>query len=101
MSSDVLVAIVGGVASVIVSMIGVFVAYIKLKNDSSVANATAEAEERTQFRRELREEISRLREIIAVQDAKINDLEREIDDLRNQRDTIAGERDRLLRRSLN
>jgi len=97
MNVDVLVAIVGGIASIIVSIIGVFVAYIKLKTDTSATNAQLEAEERTQFRKELREEISRLREIIHEQNAEIDKLEKELNQAKDECNIIALDRDTIKR----
>jgi len=97
MNVDVLVAVVGGIASIIVSIIGVFVAYIKLKTDTSATNAQLEAEERTQFRKELREEISRLREIIHEQNAEIDKLEKELNQAKDECNIIALDRDTIKR----
>jgi uncharacterized membrane protein len=97
MNVDVLVAVVGGIASIIVSIIGVFVAYIKLKTDTSATNAQLEAEERTQFRKELREEISRLREIIHEQNTEIDKLEKELDQARDECNIISLDRDTIKR----
>ena len=97
MNVDVLVAVVGGIASIIVSIIGVFVAYIKLKTDTSATNAQLEAEERTQFRKELREEISRLREIIHEQNTEIDKLEKELNQAKDERNIIALDRDTIKR----
>lgn len=97
MNVDVLVAVVGGIASIIVSIIGVFVAYIKLKTDTSATNAQLEAEERTQFRKELREEISRLREIIHEQNTEIDKLEKELDQAKDECNVIALDRDTIKR----
>jgi len=97
MNVDVLVAVVGGIASIVVSIIGVFVAYIKLKTDTSATNAQLEAEERTQFRKELREEISRLREIIHEQNNEIDKLEKELDQAKDECNIISLDRDTLRR----
>jgi len=97
MNTDVLVAIVGGIASIIASIIGVFVAYIKLKTDTSATNAQLEAEERTQFRKELREEISRLREIIHEQNTEIDKLEKELNQAKDECNIIALDRDTIKR----
>jgi uncharacterized membrane protein len=97
MNVDVLVAVVGGIASIIVSIIGVFVAYIKLKTDTSATNAQLEAEERTQFRKELREEISRLREIIHEQNTEIDKLEKELDRAKDECNIISLDRDTIKR----
>jgi len=97
MNVEVLVAVVGGIASIIVSIIGVFVAYIKLKTDTSATNAQLEAEERTQFRKELREEISRLREIIHEQNAEIDKLEKELDQAKDECNIISLDRDTIKR----
>lgn len=97
MNVDVLVAVVGGIASIIVSIIGVFVAYIKLKTDTSATNAQLEAEERTQFRKELREEISRLREIIHEQNTEIDKLEKELDQAKDECNIISLDRDTIKR----
>jgi len=97
MNVDVLVAVVGGIASIIVSIIGVFVAYIKLKTDTSATNAQLEAEERTQFRKELREEISRLREIIHEQNTEIDKLEKELNQAKDECNIIAIDRDTIKR----
>jgi len=97
MNVDVLVAVVGGIASIIVSIIGVFVAYIKLKTDTSATNAQLEAEERTQFRKELREEISRLREIIHEQNTEIDKLEKELNQAKDECNIIAIDRGTIKR----
>ena len=97
MNTDVLVAVVGGIASIIVSIIGVFVAYIKLRTDTSATSAQLEAEERTQFRKELREEISRLREIIHEQNNEIDKLEKELDQAKDECNIISLDRDTLRR----
>jgi uncharacterized membrane protein len=97
MNADVLVAVVGGIASIVVSIIGVFVAYIKLKTDTSATNAQLEAEERTQFRKELREEISRLREIIHEQNIEIDKLEKELDQAKDECNIISLDRDTIKR----
>ena len=97
MNVDVLVAVVGGIASIVVSIIGVFVAYIKLKTDTSATNAQLEAEERTQFRKELREEISRLREIIHEQNTEIDKLEKELDQAKDECNIISLDRDAIKR----
>lgn len=97
MNVDVLVAVVGGIASIIVSIIGVFVAYIKLKTDTSATNAQLEAEERTQFRKELREEISRLREIIHEQNTEIDKLEKQLDQAKDECNIISLDRDTIKR----
>jgi len=97
MNVDVLVAVVGGIASIIVSIIGVFVAYIKLKTDTSATNAQLEAEERTQFRKELREEISRLREIIHEQNIEIDKLEKQLDQAKDECNIISLDRDTIKR----
>lgn len=99
MNADVIVAALGGMVSIMVALIGVFAAYLKLRSDSSSSLAAVEAEERTQFRRELREEIARLRNIVAEQEVRIRELEREIEVLSKERNLVISQRDALLQRS--